>query len=399
MEEQTVPFGYIKDNCIYLNAWGNREERKVGEVKGDNEQDSIAHYVKRFEQYHEKVQALISKIDETENKGSFLVKLLHLKDELDKYEGLGDYAPIAEKLTQYESLIKDIIEKNRKRNTDIKTALVVETKQLEELINWKEATEFANDLKKRWIKTGNAEEGINEELEQVFWEKIQTFFERKKQFFEDKKKLMDLRKQDYEGLVKEAEGVKEFFGKEKYEKIDALKAKWKEIGGIPAETYQPLVQAFNKNLKARKPFPKTDYEAINKELSEVANGNKPFDRKAIESLKKNIFKDKTPSDAKASALQLIQLLTERDFAIKIAKKKNREFDSLDNEAKVKSLVSVLKGLIKRDEEDLKIYEGNTGMFSSRDGKFDNMISGKLNAQKKKIKMKTLLIEKLLSGEI
>ena len=180
------------------------------------------------------------------------MKLVHLKEQLPDHDGLGDYPTLLETIDKYISLVNDIIQKNRERNTEIKSALLLEAGELDDIVNWKEATEKAHDLKTRWIKTGSAEEEKNDELEESFWGKISHFFDRKKQFYEDKLKLADHRKRKYEELVAEAERLVDMHGKERFDKVKELKERWKENGGIPAEQYQPLHDAFQKALKGGK---------------------------------------------------------------------------------------------------------------------------------------------------
>ncbi|MEM9897524.1 MAG: DUF349 domain-containing protein, partial [Bacteroidota bacterium] len=164
MEIIEIPFGYIKSGKIYQSAWDSHPDREIGEVRDEDNEKSTRFFIDRFTDLSAKVKEVTDKIDQTENKGSFLMKLIHLKESLPKHDGLGDYLSLQDTLLKYESLVRDIIQKNRLRNTEIKTALIEEARQIVEIINWKEASEKIGDLKSRWIKTGSAEEGKNEEL-------------------------------------------------------------------------------------------------------------------------------------------------------------------------------------------------------------------------------------------
>ncbi|MEM7298242.1 MAG: DUF349 domain-containing protein, partial [Bacteroidota bacterium] len=274
MEITEVPFGFIKGGKIFRSSWSDHPDREIGEVREEDDQKSIQFFEDRFNDLLKKVNEVIEKIESTENKGSFLMKLVHLKEQLPVHDGLGDYAAILEKLDKYENLVRDIIQKNRARNTEIKTALIEEARQVEDVVNWKEATDMIHDLKSRWIKTGSANEDKNDELEENFWKIVTEFFEKKKNFYEDKQKLTEHRKNQYENLVKEAEKVKELHGKQKFDLIKLLKEQWKEIGGVPAEIYKPLFDEFHKNLKdSKRPFvSKIDYTSILQKLEEVKDG-------------------------------------------------------------------------------------------------------------------------------
>lgn len=400
MEITEVPFGFIKGGKIFRSSWGDHPDREIGEVREEDDQKSIQFFEDRFNDLSKKVNEVIEKIESTENKGSFLMKLVHLKEQLPAHDGLGDYAKILEKLTKYESLVRDIIQKNRARNTEIKTALIQETNEVENIVNWKEATDMIHDIKSRWIKTGSADEEKNDELEEDFWKLVTAFFEKKKNFYEDKLKLTEHRKTQYETLVNDAEKVKELFGKQKFELINSLKERWKEIGGVPAEIYKPLFDEFNKKLKdSKRPFvSKVDYSSILQKLEEVKAGNVAYDKNELDGLKKSIYKDRSRNEEKSKALELIQLLNERDFVLKLANKRFSDFPKMDKEKKKTIKMGIIKDLIQRDMDDLKVYEENSANFSSSDGSMNKLVESKINGQRKKIDVKKKLLNQIELGE-
>ncbi|WP_332911376.1 hypothetical protein [Algoriphagus boritolerans] len=86
------PFGYIKDGKVYLKGFLGRSDREIGEVK-ENEASTLSYFEARFEQIKDKVTKLKSDIEENQNKGSFLMKLIHLRDSLFETDALGDFIP------------------------------------------------------------------------------------------------------------------------------------------------------------------------------------------------------------------------------------------------------------------------------------------------------------------
>ncbi len=320
------------------------------------------------------------------------MKLLHLKEQLPQHDGLGDYQVLLEKLERNESLVKDIIQKNRARNTEIKTALIEEVKEAVEAINWKEGTDKVNDIKARWIKTGNAEEGKNDELEEEFWDLVKAFFDRKKNFYEDKQRLTEMRQKQYENLVSEAEKVSELFGKVRFDRIKQLREEWRNVGGVPSEIFKPLIEQFNYYLKAKKSAPKTDYSMILSSLMALKASKEPIDKRELELIRKNAFNDKSRNPEKKQVLEWIQLLLERDFINNLASKRFKDFHKLDGEKKKSIRLGIVKDLITRDREDLKTYEENSANFSSYDGKVNKMVVGKLKNQQRKIHIKEKLLE-------
>ena len=398
MEKTDVPFGYAADGKIYLRSWADHTDREIGEVRDEDIEKSAAFFIERFEDLKKKVEDVIRKIDEAENKGSFLMKLLHLKELLPKHDGLGDYLVLQEQIERYESLVKDIIQKNRERNSEIKTALIEEAKEAVKAINWKEGTEKVNDIKARWIKTGNAEEDKQDELEAAFWDLIKDFFERKKNFYEDKQKLTEMRKRQYEELVAEAEKVSAMHGKGRFDRVKELRAQWKEVGGVPSEIFKPLIEQFNAHLKAQKGRPKTDYSMILNSLQSLKSSKEPINKKELDLIKRNALADKQRSLEKKQVLEWIQLLTEREFINDLAVKRFKDFLQLDKEKKKNIRTGIIKDLIARDKQDLKTFEENSANFSSADGNFTRIVEGKIKGQQRKISIKEKLLDWLEKDE-
>ncbi|WP_370089138.1 DUF349 domain-containing protein [Ekhidna sp.] len=393
-----VPFGFIKDGKVFQSGWGENPDREIGEVRDGDTEKSAHFFQERFSDLEKKIKEVTEKIDATENKGSFLMKLVHLREHLPQHDGLGDYQALHDQISKYESLVRDIIQKNRVRNSEIKGALIEEAKQIVEIINWKEATEKVNDIKSRWIKTGSAEEDKNEALEEDFWGIIKGFFDRKKQFFEDKQKLTEHRKRQYEELVAEAKKLADIHGKERFEKVKELKEKWQEIGGIPAEFYKPLNNEFNQQLKGKRFVPPADYSETLAKLEAMKARKEPYNKEEVDKTKKRLFQDKSRNADKHKCLELIQLLNEREFVIKLSNKRFPDFAKLDAEKKNSIRKGIINDLISRDRDDLKIYEENSANFSSNDGKMNKMVENKIRSQKRKIEVKSKLLEWVDSGD-
>lgn len=387
-----VPFGFIKDDKVFQSSWGSNPDREIGEVRDDDQDKSVQFFQERFSDLEKKIKEVTEKIDNTENKGSFLMKLVHLREHLPQHDGLGDYQSLEDLIIRYESLVKDIIQKNRVRNTEIKTALIEEAKQIAEIINWKEATEKINDLKARWIKTGSAEDEKNESLEESFWAIVKEFFDRKKQFFEDKQKLTDHRKRQYEELVEEAKKLSGLHGQERFTLVKALKERWQEIGGIPAEFYKPLNNQFNQQLKGKKFIPPADYSETLSKLRAIKENKEELDKEYLDKTKKALFRDRGRSPDKHRCIELIQLLNEREFIKKLTLKRFPDFAKIDLDKKKNIRKGIINDLIARDRDDLKIFEENSANFSSNDGQMNKIVENKIKSQKRKIDTKIKLLE-------
>ncbi|MFY0607430.1 MAG: DUF349 domain-containing protein [Cyclobacteriaceae bacterium] len=398
MSEANIPFGKIIENRIYLNAWGSHDDRLIGEVKSDPEQ-SVKYFENRFSDLKAKVDQLESNIESSQNKGSFLMKLIHLRELLAKHDGLGDYAALETRLLNIESKLQGLIEANRQRNSEIKRALIAEITTASEKINWKEATQEIHDIKAKWIKTGSPKEEDQEELEQQFWGVIDAFFEKKKEFYEDKKRLGDKRKKAYQGLVDEAKKVGYLSGEAKANKINELKSQWEEVGNIQKEDFVPLLKAFNHNLTSK---PATSSKApldltkVFKTIEDYTEGKVKYGFKQLEALKVQL-KDYRPQDQEGKtqrqdAFDRIQILLEKDFIDKLAQKRFKNFRELEKPKKAKIRIAILQELINRDKADLEKYQENSANFSTPKGGMIDLVEKKISQQQAKIATK----EKLMS---
>ena len=139
MNTPEVPFGSIEDNKIILNPWNEHPSRVIGEVREEGAEVAIEYFVNRFSELEGKITELEETIESTDNKGSYLQKVLHLKDSLTKHDALGDYAALQERLVKWEVFLSDIIAKNRVRNTEIKHGLIDELREAVKIINWRES--------------------------------------------------------------------------------------------------------------------------------------------------------------------------------------------------------------------------------------------------------------------
>ncbi|MEQ8473412.1 MAG: DUF349 domain-containing protein [Marinoscillum sp.] len=399
MSAKEIPFGKIKENKIYLNAWGDNPERVIGEVRDDQE-SSMQYFVDRFSELTSKIDALEEEIETSENKGSFLMKLIHLKKQLPEHDGLGDYVNLLDRLNKQEAILDEIIEKNRIRNTEIKESLLEEVRAAADKINWKEATVEIHDIKARWIKTGNPSDERHEELEEQFWEVIEAFFEKKKEFYEDKKLLGEKRKKEYEAIIEQAKGLEGLFGKYRFEKVAELKEAWKEIGNIQKEEYVPLLKTFNYLLKPKRPRtsraePTVNIDEINATLGQYLSGEESYNFKKLEELK-TTMKSYRPADFESKnkrreAFQNIQLLMEKDFIDKLANKRFKNFRELEKAKKSQIRIGILEELINRDKTDLEKFQENSANFSSSAGDTIGFVEKKLSQQKGKIEIKETLL--------
>ena len=155
----------------------NYPDRQVGEVK-ESEEDSLVYFAKRFEMFREKVNHLLERIETSENKGSFLMKVLHMKEQVGNYDALGDFEELYHTLSKAEAEINETIKQNREKNLGIKIGLIQEAEALQESIDWKETSDKLKELRATWIKTGPVEKDLTDEIEERFRTALEGFFNR-----------------------------------------------------------------------------------------------------------------------------------------------------------------------------------------------------------------------------
>ena len=401
MSNSEAPFGTIKDGKIILNPWKEQPERVVGEIREEGEAYAIQYFVERFEEMAGKVADLEKTIAETENKGSYLQKAVHLREALLTYDGLGDFSDLDQRLEKLQVELEELVAKNRVRNTDIKKSLIAEIKEAAEIISWDESTEAVQDIKSRWIKVGNAVKEQQDLLNDEFWDEVQKFFDRKRAFFEDKRRLQKQSEQDYWDLIKEANTVSRLSGEHKQHKINDLKTRWKEVGNVPSRIYKPLLQKFQNNLKRsfQPNFdPSKQLDHITKQIVAFQQGNEPFDSDKAHDMRKTLFgirsRDPKIEQQKQECLSQLQLLSEMDFVEKLAKRRNSNYDGLSVLEQNQVQVQILRELIKKEQEELGQFELNMERFNSRDQGADRMMNRRLSQQKDRIEVKKRLITML-----
>ena len=188
---QANSYGYIKEENVYLKGYNDKADRQIGVVK-ESPEASIAYFEDRYQKLVEKVNEVAQAIEESQNKGSYLMKLVHIRESLETYNAIGDYTAIEKRILELEQGIEDYISENRVKNTEIKTALLAEAQTLKDSDDWEEVSEYLKDLKMRWIRTGSVGDE-DEEMSEEFDRCLDVFFERRKAFFDNERIVNDER--------------------------------------------------------------------------------------------------------------------------------------------------------------------------------------------------------------
>jgi hypothetical protein len=397
---------FIEGGKVILKEQEGFPQREIGEVKED-EATALQFFQDRFEHLKEKVDKVQHQIETEDNKGSFLMKVLNLKESLSTYDGIGDFKELKERLEMLEKMLEDYISQNRRRNLDVKTTLIEEAKSYASNPDWREATEKLKELRQRWIRVGAVEEDKKEEIENTFQAVYDEFYEKKKAFHEAKKEMMATREKQYEALIEKAKKLQENKADDLAEKSNALVEEWKELENIPKEKYAALLKEFKKftssSRKAgkQKPHKPNGKEGSDEEklalIKELKEAQKLNPSEAVEKAKSIQQKWKNSGKTFNKSLNeeyftLNDYIFEKSFLENLFERKAKK--GTEGKEAVKLKMNILRDLISRDQRELNVFEENLEKFNLGTQKLDKMVGFKHEKQKRKLAVKQQIMEEL-----
>jgi len=408
-------FGYIKDGKVFLKGFLGSDDREIGEVKGD-EPSTLRYFEARFTQLQEKVAQLKAAIEENQNKGSFLMKLIHLKESLYESDALGDFASLIAELEQQEEILGEIIQGNRSKNLEIKQGLVQEALSLQDSTDWKETTEKFKELKLRWIKTGPVEKEVHEELEGQFNQAVNYFFGQRQEFYDQLTLQAEVNIKVYESLLEQAREAHDLpDAKMAFDISKRIQKEWKAAGKVPAERRQPIWDEFsrlNNRIFSRykrtlNPGPEMNprevlrkIEGMVEELKKMAHlptsQEITIRAKAIqEDWKKLPIRKPKEATLPARSYQFfMDIIFEKAFLEKLGRSKYADFDAKPIEEQQQIKAAILKDLLHRDQSELETMQHNSDNFRVETADFEMMMKKKLSSLKRKIDVKNYVLRQL-----
>ncbi|HET8858946.1 DUF349 domain-containing protein [Marivirga sp.] len=406
MTDLQQELAFIEGGKVILREQEGFPQREIGEVKED-EATAMQFFQDRFETLKAKVDKVQQQIETEENKGSFLMKVLNLKESLSTYDGIGDFVALKDRLVSLEKMLEDYISQNRKRNLEVKSTLIEEAKSYASNPDWREATDKLKELRQRWIRVGAVEDDKKEEVENTFQAVYDEFYEKKKAFHEAKKEMMTAREKQYETLIEKAKKLQndKSATDELAEKSNVLVEEWKSLENIPKEKYAALLKDFKKFTQvgrkagnAKKASGKQnndkEKEALIEELKEAQKLN-PAEAiekaKAIQTKWKNSGKTFDKSLNK-EYFTLNDYIFEKSFLENLFERKAKK--ELAEKEAVKLKMNILRDLISRDQRELNIFEENLEKFNLGTEKLDKMVGFKHEKQKRKLAVKQQIMEEL-----
>ena len=239
-------YGFCQDGKVYINAYLNFPQREIGFVR-NTEQEALDYFVNRFELAKTKVIQLASEINDVQNKGSYLTKVVQMKAYLAEFDGLGDFVPLFKQLDSLEVFLRDLIQNNQIKNLEIKRALIEDAKAIAGQEDVLQATEDLMELKAKWVKTGPVDKQFQDSLTESFQAVMDDFFLRRRAYFEEKNRQIDEKIALLQGYI---DAVHQLRKAEDLDdsiiKVKELQKEWKNVIGLPPKKQSMLWKNFKK---------------------------------------------------------------------------------------------------------------------------------------------------------
>jgi hypothetical protein len=239
-------YGFCQDGKVYINAYLSFPQREIGFVRS-TEQEALDYFVNRFELAKTKVIQLASEINDVQNKGSYLTKVVQMKAYLAEFDGLGDFEPLFNQLDLLEVFLRDLIQNNQIKNLEIKRALIADANVLAEQEDVLQATEDLMELKAKWVKTGPVDKKYQDSLSESFQEVMDQFFLRRRTYFEEKNRQIDEKIVLLQGYIDSVHQLRKAEDlDDSIIKVKELQKEWKNVVGLPPKKQSMLWKNFKK---------------------------------------------------------------------------------------------------------------------------------------------------------
>jgi len=399
-------YGYVKEGKVFLKSFRKFPDRVIGEVK-DTEENAIQYFTNRFSVISGKVENLVKNIETAQNKGSFLMSLLHLKTTVPQYDALGDFESLLKKLEKAEESLSSLILHNRAKNKEIKEALIEEAKAAVSNPDWKESTRLLVEVNGKWIKTGKADKEIDEKLDSEFREIFSDFYARKKTFYEEIQALYAKRLELYKELL--AKSIEMYRRKAPMSELKPLQAAWKEVGTVPKAMLQDVLRDFRKNVKdivrIHKTFRPRDQSFIKWEsiCMEVEKMIQDKDFEHPDTIKNVQEKWRRAGKLPPQRLDILQRFTtaidkyfELSYLEKTLQRKYPRSASMSEKEQLEAKTSLMKEFIRREKMEIETYQSNLSSLSPKELNTETELTlkKKLAFQNKRLENKMKLLEEI-----
>jgi len=403
-----VEYGYIKEGRVFRNPFLDFPEREIGTVR-ENEEVTINYFTERFASLQAEIEDVKAKIESQANKGSFLMKVVNLKESLAEQDALGDFEQTFRQLEEIEAGLNEYIVQNRHKNLQIKTALLEELRAVAKSHEWRSATAAIKEIQQKWIKTGAVDTELKDKIEGEFKELMDQFFERKASFYAELEKMMKDKEANYESFLKKVRDKLSDADPSKLRFLQKeLMNEWKELGKVKPEKhseywgqFQGLLKSAMAKARGGQQNRRASSEQALKQKKEILEKL----QKLSEELEPKVNLNHVRRDWKNSGFvqrdqnyelnnafqEITSLISEKIFLSQLLNKKAPKDASVEERDKLR--IRLLNDLLKRDMTELQNFEENVEKFNTAKG-LDNLLEQKLQQQKRKVQVKRDLLNQL-----
>jgi len=249
-ESELRKLGYTKEGKVYLKSSLGKPDRVIGDVKA-GEDEAIDYFIRRFDLIRKKVDTMLEAMEKAENKGSYLMQVLHLKDSLHTFNAIGHFEELLDKLNAAEAEINSLIETNRVKNFELKKELLGNAVIAVQHEDVRDAIKGVKDIRFSWMTIGSVSKDVEEELEGQFQLILDNFQVIKDKYTEERTIEIEIRKQKLQILLETAGRLNTYPPEveQSFYKMKKLEDEWKAVGNIPKVIYGPLFEQFKRIKK------------------------------------------------------------------------------------------------------------------------------------------------------
>jgi Domain of Unknown Function (DUF349) len=407
-------YAYILDSKVFLKGYLDMPDRQIGEVKR-TEEEAFQYFVNRYDIAVSKVTQLETEIEEAQNKGSYLTKLIQLRKRLLNFDGIGNFMPLLDKLTHLEGSLTNLIGENQAGNLEIKRALIQEALPYKESDDWANGGDILQDIRTRWIRTGPVEKTTNDVIEEEFKEILDVYYQARKAFYEDQNRIIDERINNYNSLIAQSDAlVQRTDWDEAFLELKNLQTEWKIIGDIPPKVLKALYRNFKKSttyfydkycrakgiVQKKRVDPRV--EAQIRMVKEVEKLAEEEDMVAATNRAKYLLNEwktiRVPSHLsdrnvaerfRAACDKIFEL----SYLFKVIARKYPTFSFLSDRQKDLTKYREMENIVKRARTDLEdlVQSYDT---QNQSEEMEQMMQSNLKTQKRKLLMKEIILEEL-----
>ncbi len=434
---QARQFGEARNGKVYRKAFAQFPEREIGVVK-DTDEAALSYFVRRFELLAQKVAELEADMGSAENKGSYLNKILHLRDTLPEANALGDFVPLLDKLQALEESLRSSITENRKRNLEHKLAMVEEMEGLVDETDFKSLSTRLREIRLNWIKTGPVPNEDAETLNERYDKINAHFYEQRRQYIEMRAVQIEERTAQYNAILAKQLELKtpeaQLHPGQIMKTLNVLSQEWKDVGNIPKEQYEELKAKFKadkkevlrlvkrlaKNKRTGKPGdPLKPRQLTPEEIEQLKNFKikQTLLEEAKGILEKGDFRGAYPKVKEMQAawhnvgptpktkafinkefLYICDRISEFSFLNKMLYQANPYYFRLSPRDLVNAKINIMRDIIRKEENDIEVFtaqikekEASGADMYSQDNK---ALVGRVNSQTRRLAVKKEILNEL-----